>query len=43
MIEQILFSIDFKNVFILISLNVSDIELKEDSDIDELKNFNIDI
>ncbi len=42
-IEQILLSIDFGNIFILISLNASDIELKEDSNIDKLKNFNINI
>ncbi len=43
MIEQMLFFIDFKNVFILIFLNVLDIELKEDSDTDELKEFNINV
>ncbi len=38
-----LFPIDFENVFILISLNISNIELKEDSDINESENFNVDI
>ncbi len=38
-----LFLIDFGNAFILLPLNVLDIELKEDSDKDELKNFNISI
>ncbi len=38
-----LFPIDFGNTFISIFLNVSDIKLKEDSDINKLKNFNIDI
>ncbi len=44
MTERILLSINFENTFILISLNISDIEPEEeDSDIDELENFNIDI
>ena len=43
MIKQILLLIDFKNIFISISSNILDIELKENLDIDELKNFNIDI
>ncbi len=43
MIERILLFIDFKNAFILISLNISDIELEKDLNIDESKNFNIDI
>ncbi len=43
MIERILSFIDFKNVFISISLNTLNIELKEDSDIDESKEFNTDI
>ncbi len=34
---------DFKNIFILISLDISDIEVKKDSNIDESENFNIDI
>ncbi len=38
-----LFSIDFGNVFILISLNVSNIELEEDLDIDESEEFNIGV
>jgi len=43
MAEQIPFSINFKNTFISISLNILDIELEEDLDMDELKNFNVDI
>ena len=35
--------IDFGNVFISISLNILDIEPKEDSDINESEEFNIDI
>jgi len=35
--------IDFENAFISISLNILNIEPKEDSDIDESKKFNIDI
>ncbi len=35
--------IDFGNVFILIPLNISNIELKEDSNIDELKEFNVGV
>ncbi len=38
-----LFLINFKNTFISISLDILDIEVKEDSDIDESKNFNIDV
>ncbi len=38
-----LFFIDFENVFILVSLNILNIELKEDSDIDELEEFNMDV
>ncbi len=38
-----LFSIDFENIFILISLNILNIESKEDSDIDESEEFNIGI
>jgi len=35
---------NFKNIFISIPLNTSNIELEEeDSDIDESKNFNVDI
>ncbi len=42
--KRILFFFNFKNIFISIPLNISDIELKEkDLDIDELENFNIDI
>ncbi len=43
MIKRILFPIDFKNVFILVSLNASDIEPKEDSDTNELEEFNINV
>ncbi len=42
-IERILFFIDFRNVFTSISLNASNIKLKENSDIDKSKEFNIDI
>jgi len=38
-----LLSINFRNIFISISLDVSDIEAEEDSNIDELENFNIGI
>ncbi len=41
--EQILFFINFGNVFTTISLNISNIEAEEDSDIDESENFNVDI
>ncbi len=41
MVERILLFINFKNIFISISLNVSNIKLEEDSNIDELKNLNI--
>ncbi len=43
MAEQMLLSIDFRNVFISISLNILNIEPEEDSDIDESEKFNIDI
>jgi len=36
-------SIDFRNVFTLISLNILDIELEEDLDIDKSEKFNINI
>ena len=38
-----LFLINFGNIFILISLDILDIEAEEDSDIDESENFNVDI
>jgi len=38
-----LFSIDFGNAFISISLNILDIELKKDSDIDKSEEFNIGV
>ncbi len=43
MTKQILLSFDFGNVFISIPLNTSDIEAEKDLDINESKNFNIDI
>ncbi len=35
--------INFRNTFVSISLDVLNIEAEEDLDINELKNFNIDI
>ncbi len=35
--------INFENTFILISLNILNIELEEDLDIDKSEKFNIDI
>ncbi len=43
MTERMLLFINFGNVFISISLNISDIEAKEESDIDKSENFNISI
>ncbi len=43
MIEQMSLPLDFGNVFISISLNISDIEIEEDLDIDKLENFNINV
>ena len=43
MIERISLSFDFENVFISISLDISDIEVKKDSNINELENFNVNI
>ncbi len=43
MIKRILSFIDFENAFILILLNISDIELKEDLNIEELENFNVNV
>ena len=43
MIKRMLFLFNFRNIFVIISLNVSDIELKENLNTDESKNFNIDI
>ncbi len=43
MTERIPLLFDFGSVFALISLDVSDIEAEEDSDIDSLKNFNVGI
>ena len=41
--EWILLSSDFRNVFISIPLDISDIEVEKDLDIDKSENFNIDI
>ncbi len=41
--ERTLLSFNFKNTFISIPLNVFNIEAEEESDIDELENFNTDI
>ncbi len=41
--ERILLFFDFENIFISISLDVSDIKVEKDSDINKSKNFNIDI
>ncbi len=41
--ERISLFFDFGNVFTSISLNISDIEVKEDLNIDESKNFNISV
>jgi len=38
-----LFPINFENIFILISLNISDIELEEDLDTDESEIFNANV
>ncbi len=38
-----LLPLDFENAFISISLDTSDIEAEEDSNTDELKNFNANI
>ncbi len=43
MTEQILSFIDFENTFTSIPLNILNIEPKENSDINELKNFNANI
>ncbi len=43
MIKQISLSFDFGNIFISIPLDISDIEAEKDSDIDESKNFNVDV
>ncbi len=43
MIERISSFFDFGNIFTLLPLNILDIELKEDLDINESKDFNIDI
>ena len=37
------FSINFGNVFITISLNILDIEAKENLDIDKSENFNVNV
>ena len=43
MTKRISLSFNFGNVFISISLDISDIEAEEDSNINELENFNISI
>jgi len=43
MTERILLPFDFGNAFISILLNISDIEAKEESNIDDSENFNTDI
>ena len=43
MIERMLLLFDFRNVFILVLLDVSDIETEVDSDIDESENFNVEV
>ncbi len=43
MTEQILLPINFGDMFISIFLDTSDIEVEEDSNIDESKNFNVDV
>ncbi len=43
MAKQILSPIDFKNIFILVPLNISDIEPEEDSDTNESEELNADI
>jgi len=42
-VEQMIFPIDFGNVFILISLNILDIESEEETDINKLEEFNIGV
>ncbi len=43
MIERMPLSFDFRNIFISIPLNISDIEIEKDLNINKLKNFNVDI
>ena len=43
MIDRMIPPIDFENVFISTALNISNIESKEDSDINESKEFNTDV
>ncbi len=43
MAEQISFSLNFGDIFVLISLDTSNIESEEDSDINKLENFNVDV
>ncbi len=43
MTKRILLPINLENAFILIPLDILDIELKEDSDTDESENFNVSI
>ncbi len=43
MIKRIISSIDFRNVFTSIFLNILDIELEKETNIDESKEFNADV
>ncbi len=43
MIEQIPLFINLRNAFISISLDILDIKVEEDSNTNELENFNADI
>jgi len=43
MVERMLLSFDFGNVFASIFLDTSNIEVKENSDIDESENFNTNV
>ncbi len=43
MIKRTLLPFDFGNTFISILLNISNIEVEEDSDINKSENFNINI
>ncbi len=43
MVKRILFSIDFGDTFISVSLNIFDIEPEKDLNIDESENFNVNV
>ncbi len=43
MAERMLLFINFDNVFISILLDILNIEIEEDSDIDESENFNVNV